>query len=59
MTKKHFEWAAQYIADSNRSSKSRLALVVFAVKLFKEFVPNFDSQRFIARVNELLKEPVQ
>lgn len=46
MTKKHFEWAAAYIARSALKPGERAAMLAFADDMFAEFSERFDSARF-------------
>jgi hypothetical protein len=47
MTKKHFEWAARYIAVNGGPEKQPEAFEAF-VDLFTHFNPRFDEARFKA-----------
>lgn len=50
MTKKHFEWAADYLAASQRTAEERHAMRCFAMALFTEFGAHFDAARFTKAV---------
>lgn len=51
MTKKHFEAAAQIIAETHYTE--RAAVKSAFLRLFAQFGPNFDTARFEARVKQL------
>lgn len=51
MTRKHFEWAAQFIALC-MEGEQREGARCFAVALFSHFNPRFDRERFERRVEE-------
>ena len=57
MTKKHFEWAAEYLATAGGLALNPQAAEAL-IDLFLEFGPRFDEDRFRAKIDALVKKGI-